>query len=453
MTTLKKEPSRGLSRRDFLRVAGVAGGGIALAACAPKATEAPAVATEAPAACDWKKYAGESIRMVDFELTDEELTRGLITRFTEETGIEVVYERYEQSQARQKIATEFTAGSPDLHLFFSSVPSDGAQYAKNGWYEDLMPYVNNPSLTSPDYDFTDFSAQAIGSLTKDGKLVAMPILLDCFGIWYLRDLFKEKGLALPTNFDELVETAKALHDPDNNFYGIVARGAASSSVSVFSGYLHNFGADWFTDGLPSVNSPEAVAAYEYYGSLLRNYGPPGVVSMGSGDTYAVYGEGNIGMWVDGGSYLPFFKGTKVEGKVGFMPFPAGKLNTPTAYSYGIAMSSQANKKEAAWYLIQWITSKKIAVEMQMAGNGSGRNSAWTDPSVTSAADPEWIASNLKTYEIGNWNWLPPVISMPEARDIVGAPVVVSVEGGDVQAAADKANADLTELAKRDGVIQ
>jgi len=461
MTTSKKGSSRGMSRREFLRMAGVAGGGLALAACAPKATEAPApvatevpvdIATVAPAAFDWRKYAGESIRMIDMELTDEELTRSLIKRFTEETGIEVVYERYEQAQARQKIATEFIAGSPNLHLFFTSIPSDGAQYVKNGWYEDLTPYVNNPELTSPDYDYADFSPSVIESLSKEGKLLGLPILVDCFGVWYLREVFEQKGLTSPKTFDELTEVAKALHDPDNNFYGVVARGKASASVSVFSGYLHNFGADWFTNGLPSVNSPEAVAAYEYYGSLLRNYGPPGVVNMGSGDTFAVFGEGNVGMYVDGGSFLPFFKDTKVEGKIGFMPFPAGKLNTPTAYSYGIAMSSQANKKEVAWYFIQWLTKKDISLELQLAGNGSGRNSAWTDPTFMTTADPEWIESNLKTFEIGNWDWLPPVVSIPEARDIVGAPVVVSVEGGDVKAAADEANKKLTELAKRDGVI-
>jgi multiple sugar transport system substrate-binding protein len=453
MAKIMQKLPRKLSRREFLRVVGVTGGGLALAACATKATEAPAVIqTEAPAVFDWKKYAGKSIRMIDMELTDEDLTRNLIKRFTEDTGIEVVYERYEQAQARQKIATEFTAGSPDLQLFFTSAPQDGAQYVKNGWYEDLQPYINNPSLTSPDYDFADFSPQVLSSLTKEGKLIGMPILVDCGGMWYLRDLFKEKGLALPTNFDELEQVAKALHDPDNHFYGVVARGQASASVSVFSSFLHNSGADWFTNGLPSVNTPEAVAAYDYYGSLLRNYGPPGVVNMGSGDTFAVFGEGNIGMYLDAGSFMPFFKGTKVEGKIGFAKVPAGKLDTPLAYSYGIAMSSQANNKEAAWYLIQWITSKKISLELQIAGNGSGRNSSWNDPSFTATADKEWVDTNLLSFKIGNWDWLPPVISIPEARDIVGAPIVVSIEGGDVQAAADEANQKLTELAKRDGVI-
>ncbi|MHB1417432.1 MAG: sugar ABC transporter substrate-binding protein, partial [Chloroflexota bacterium] len=78
--------------------------------------------------------------------------------------------------------------------------------------------------------------------------------------------------------------------------------------------------------------------------------------------------------------------------------------------------------------------------------------AWNDPKGVGDAPKDWVEATQWTFANGDDEWAPPVISVPEARDIVGYPITVAIEGGDVKAACEKANDDLAALAKRDGVI-
>ncbi len=86
------------------------------------------------------------------------------------------------------------------------------------------------------------------------------------------------------------------------------------------------------------------------------------------------------------------------------------------------------------------------------GVTAGRESAWEDPEILKGIPTDWVETAKRTFAAGDDQWAPPVISVPEARDIVGAPITVAIEGGDVKAACHKANEELAALAKRDGVI-
>jgi ABC-type glycerol-3-phosphate transport system substrate-binding protein len=45
---------------------------------------------------------------------------------------------------------------------------------------------------------------------------------------------------------------------------------------------------------------------------------------------------------------------------------------------------------------------------------------------------------MKSFELGQPQWNPPVINVPEIRDIVGQVIVAAIEGKDVTEAAKKA---------------
>ena len=48
-------------------------------------------------------------------------------------------------------------------------------------------------------------------------------------------------------------------------------------------------------------------------------------------------------------------------------------------------------------------------------------------------------------KVGTPLWNPPVIAVAECRDAIGAAIVVSIQGGDVKAAANKAAADVKRI--------
>jgi multiple sugar transport system substrate-binding protein len=145
--------------------------------------------------------------------------------------------------------------------------------------------------------------------------------------------------------------------------------------------------------------------------------------------------------------------SKVVGNVAYAHFPAGPArDTPTIYVYGVAVSSQSDNKLPAWLWTQYLASKDVQIRGMARGIAAGRKSAWDDPEALATAPEDWIETCKWTFETGDDHWAPPVISVPEARDIVGTPITVAIEGGDVKAACERANEELAALAKRDGVI-
>lgn len=447
-----------VTRRGFLVAVGAGAAGLALAACAPAAAPAPTAAPKAAGgAFDWMQAKGKEVRFIGLKSTIEDYWEKTVPDFETKTGIKMKFESYEQAPARQKIATELTAGTGTLDSFRTTRAQDFAQYAKNGWFEDLTPYINDSKKSSTDLEMTDFFEGALNSCKIDGKIIALPVISGGQCLFVRKDLLEAKGLKAPTTFDELEKVAKALHNPPD-VYGFVGRGQKSNAVSMFAVFLHNMGVDWLgKDGkTPSLNLPEAVEAYKFYGGLLKAYAPQGIVNMGNVELTPLYQQGKVALFPDDLSFRTQFEdpaSSKVVGKTAYVRFPAGpKRDKPTIYIYGMAMSSQSKNKDASWLWTQFIAGKQYQITAMVAGIAAGRKSAWDDPKALAAAPKDWVDTAKWTFDTGDDQWAPPVISVPEARDIVGLPITVAIEGGDVKAACDKANNELTALAKRDGVI-
>ena len=439
---------RGLSRRQFIGgTVGTAAAGVVAGGWRPAA---------AAAAFNWKQYAGEQIRFIGLKAMIETFWRELLLDFEKDTGIKVVFEDYEQAQSRQKLATEMVARTGTIDTFRTTKMQDFQQYWQNGWFEVLDPYLADASKTNPELNLPDFFSGALESCKIEGKLVALPVTSGAQILFYRKDIFDAKGLKVPTTMEEMETTAKALHNPPN-VYGFASRGQKSAAVSMFASFLHNFGADWMAGGKPSLNTPEAIAAYTYYGRMLRQYGPPGVVNMSHVELGPMFGEGKIAMFADDLSFASIYedeKKSKVAGKVGYAKLPAGpRRDTPTIYVYGMAMTSQSKHKDATWYWIQWMSGAMVQMQGMLKGVAGVRASAWKSSEFLKTAKKDWVEAAQATLQKGNDEWAPPVISVPEARDIVGLPISVAVEGGDVKVACDRAQRNLEALARRDGLLR
>ena len=120
-----------------------------------------------------------------------------------------------------------------------------------------------------------------------GKLMSVPINPNIPLLYYRADLYKEKGLEVPTTLDALRAIAKALNDPPRR-YGIVQRGARDNSIAFdFWPYLYGFGGALFRDPKEGdftvmINSPKAKEALDYYVALARTVGHPKSACPGPG---------------------------------------------------------------------------------------------------------------------------------------------------------------------------
>lgn len=269
-------------------------------------------------------------------------------------------------------------------------------------------------------------------------------------MYYRKDLLEQANIAVPKTMDELLAAAKALHDPKNEMYGFAARGQRAALVSQISSFIYSEGGEFLRDGQAILNSPETLKGMTTYATLLKDYGPPGVLNMSWPQAIGVFAQGKSAFFADANSIYKNAtdpEKSMIADKVGYAVFPAGDAGSQpfNIASWGIAMNSEAADKDAAWAFIQWATSKEVMLETQKLGNPGARLSVWSSPEGTVAFPQELAEVTMETQKGGVDHSLPQVNAVGEARDIIGAIVQKAISGQDIKEAADQANKEFQAL--------
>jgi multiple sugar transport system substrate-binding protein len=110
----------------------------------------------------------------------------------------------------------------------------------------------------------------------DGGYYSVPIYAWAQLIQYRPSQFEEMGLPLPDSWDSVMESAEALHDPDNNQYGIVVGSERDQfTLQCFTPFaLANEARVFNSDGEIVFDSDAMVESLEYY-ARLHEYSPEG----------------------------------------------------------------------------------------------------------------------------------------------------------------------------------
>lgn len=371
----------------------------------------------------------------------------LIPEFEAETGIKVNHSSLAESQLTDQYNIKLNTETSEFDVMLYRTAADGPVFKRNGWLEDLTDRVTE----NPEYDWADFTDGPVEMNKKDGRLYGIPILVDNEIMYYNKDLLAAKNIAVPTTMDELKAAAAAINDPQNGVFGFVARGATNLAVSAFSGFLFSFGGD-FDDhnGTATIDSEEAIAAYEYYGGLLRDYGPPGTSNMSWQEASAVFASGKAGFYVDADSIFKSITdpaSSAVVDSVGYAVMPAGPAGAKpyAASSWAIGISKFSKNKDNAWKFIEWATGKMVMLEEMKGGTLSPRKSTWDEPGAAGGFPEELFEVSKATGLIGIGYQVPQVEQVGRARDIVGLPYVIAQEGGDVRKSAIEANKEYQAL--------
>lgn len=370
--------------------------------------------------------------------------------FEQQTGIKIQFESYTEEQLSNKLAVESTAGSKTLDVYNFRPLQQSLMFAKNGWTEPLNSYYSGDK----EYDIADFSPAAMASCTVDGKIIAIPLIVEAEVLYYNKVMFKEKGVAVPKTMAELYAAAEKLTDKSKGVYGFVARGARSAAVTQFSGYLFSNGGDFMSNGKAQLTSPAAIKSFKFYGDILRNFGPPGVLNMSWPQAADLFAQGKAAMYTDASSLFNAVASpdkSLVAGNVGVAMFPAGDAGSkpynvcPWALSIGV----NSEKKDAAWALISWLTSKDMMSRTQAAGNSMARASVWDKPEDNKSFPADFIATVKASGAVGSPYDRPLLNHVQEARDVIGTVIVAGIMGDDVKAAAEEAQPKFQDIIDND----
>ncbi|WP_299450074.1 ABC transporter substrate-binding protein [uncultured Serinicoccus sp.] len=400
---------------------------------------------EATGEFDWQRYSGTEIRVSSLQFPWQEAIAERLPEFEELTGITVALDALPEEQFRQRLQVEMTSGSEDIDVFATSPQNDAARFVQLGWYEDLNPMLSNESLTSPDYDFADFGEGLIESQTYDGQLVSLPTVVETQIFFYRPSVLEQYDLEVPGTIDEL-ESAAATISEDGEVIGWAARGKRAAAVTQIASFLYNYGAEFIDeDGQAAFDTPEGVEAFQTYGDLLREYGPAGSANNSWEELLALFQQGQIAMWADNSGQVASVLDPEVSSvadDVEFAPMPAGPAgDAQTFFGWSAAISPESQEKGASWLFLQWATSPEMVEELQVEADVvGGRESAeFADDT------PESFIDAFQSSLARSRSQLPGVIPVPEVRDAIGQAIVVSIEGGDVEAAVSTAAEEFNRI--------
>ena len=215
-------------------------------------------------------------------------TQKIVDAFTEETGIDVELVAVAEDQFNQLLTSSAAAGDlPDV-IGAIGLPQvrtlSSNQLIDTEAVGDIMDTL----------DESTFSERAV-ELTRDGDTqLAIPSESWAQLLLYRMDLFEEAGLEPPTTYDDILTAAETLDSDDvAGFVGANAPGDAFTEQTFEHVALGNGCELVDEEGEVLLDSPECVAAFEFYGDLVENYSVPGAQDVDT--TRASYFAGQAAM--------------------------------------------------------------------------------------------------------------------------------------------------------------
>src|SRR2546423_10780919 len=214
----------------------------------------------------WKKYAGTKLEVILAKGPRGDNLQKYIKEFTDLTGIQVESEQIPEQQQRQKAVIELASGKPSFDVIHLSYHVQKRQFEKAGWLADMSGFIKDPNLTAPDLVESDFSAAGLQYAKNDkGQMLSLPWSVDYFILYYNKELFQKKGVAVPKTFDEIVAAAEKLTDTKEGIFGFVGRGLRNANMTLWTNFFLNYGGEFLdSKGCTFTTGPKAVSATQAY---------------------------------------------------------------------------------------------------------------------------------------------------------------------------------------------
>lgn len=397
----------------------------------------------------YEPYAGTTL-VVNFPAHPHyDAVMEVLPQFTEETGIEVEVDQLQYLRMRERQTLELTKDEGDYDLIAYVVFSK-ADYVYAGQLENLAPYFMNPRLADPNYDPEDLidgymqnigvAGGARGYLPgPTGSLFGLPFGSETSILGYRTDIFEEHGLEVPETYEQMLELACLIPELEPGMGGLASRAASGHHAShAFLLHLAPLGGRIFDDQWnPIMNSAEGVAAAEALQRIVE-CGPEGSETFGFAEAGASFLQGDTAMFLDSTVFAGQVNDperSQVVGLVDWAPHPMGVRRGSQTGGFGIGIPTNAQNKDAAFLLMQWLTSREADIAIAIEGGNPSRFSTHQDPAVLAVHPHLAVFGEALQYADPDWRPIIPVWGSINA-DLGTTLSQVLTEGLDIQEALD-----------------
>lgn len=308
-----------------------------------------------------------------------------IPKFEAQTGIKVEIIFLDNLfELDKKIKKDFEAGTVDYDVI-SNHSSFYSQYTN--YLEPLNQYFTGQELA-------DFIPRLLDSVKKNGNLYLIPRHADISSLVYRTDLFADptnqqrfrdlygRDLTVPKTWDEF-EQAAEFFSQNCNIYGTAFAGREEALTGRFNEVLVANGGQFLSeDGKAAFNSAAGVKTAEMFRDLYQSGSmPQGTFDYLWDDVAKQFADGQIAMYLEWYSYLPYFQDSntsKVVGKFDIARAPAGEGGIHGGWTgvHGFSITKASAHKQEAAELIKFLTNEDNSLMEAKEGYNPARTSVW-----------------------------------------------------------------------------
>ncbi len=293
----------------------------------------------------------------------------VITKFqAENPGVTVKLTQIAFKDYIDGLTTRFAAGNPPdiLHL----PARNAAQFAAQGWLEPLDDLLKKTDILE---NWTPLQS----SMQFEGKNLGLLLMGYANVLYYNEKIFKDSGVALPKNIDELVAAAKRLTDEKVGLFGYGLTSTDHPNVySDASVFVYGMGHSFFKNKKYNFTDPAVIKDIDYFRELAK-YAPRGVSTELKRQLFM---DGKVAMTVDGpwvATMMPTANAA-VRPYLKIMAWPLPKITGNPSNSIHIPAGLPADRKALVWKFIQLMTSPEMQTRYTvLTQSPSGRNNSLT----------------------------------------------------------------------------
>jgi multiple sugar transport system substrate-binding protein len=348
----RRTRSRGLSRREFLKVGGAGLAGAALLGAA---------------GCGGGEQSGGATELYFHAPTDTTgTTPKLIGQFNEKYKgkYKVIFQRgnSDTGQRLDKLRTQFQAGGEGIDIILGDVIWT-AELAESGWISDL-------SDRFPESEQQAFLPGSVEAIIYNGKPYGMPWYTDTGLLYYRKDLLQKSGYdGPPKTWDELKQMTRKVRAESDIKFGFVFQGARyEGGVCDACEFIWSHGGNVLDPEDPTkvvIDSPQAIAGLETERSMITDgIAPKSVTVYEESETDGVFLSGDaifLREWpyayaLVGTSDYPNLEPEQVG--VSELPSADGKPGNGTVGDQPLYISTSSKYPDEAWKFIEFVTASE-----------------------------------------------------------------------------------------------
>lgn len=355
---------------------------------------------------DWRKFEGTEITWAYDIHPYADAVVTYLDEFEELTGITVNVELYPDDTYWGKLNIQLSTGSSDWDVVGTGI-QPAWDVTPGGQLTPLRGLIEDSSMTNPNYDYEDFFpalrrawtwdvAEEEIIDTVDGEVWGIPHAFENMQLMYRTDILKRLGVKPPSTLPELTEACARITAADPNITPMAVRGVRfwssihTAPISIAKSYGVS---DFVRSGENLDTALDSDASFRFhtdYVAMIQACAPDSwandnwyqvVDGLSTGKTAMAMDANMFGFWnnIEGAS--------DASGKIAFAPPLTAPDNDEFAsniWIWSLAINAASENQGAAWYFMQWATSK----EMNVRGATDGK--LVNPPRASTWEAQEWI---------------------------------------------------------------